>query len=414
MSNITGATHLTSCLACGNKDLVPVLDLNSQPLANNFIDDLQVDEPQFPLAVNMCTECHHLQLTHAVDPALIYEHYLYVSGTSSVYMSYMDWYAKFAIETFTNYTGKLPNTVLDIGCNDGSQLNFFADNNLKTFGVDPAKNLAGLSTRSGHEVVVDFWNKGAAGEVLNRAGKNIDIISSQNAFAHIPDPLEYLKLVKNVLSDDGIMFISTSQADMVLNDEFDTIYHEHISFFNVESMRRLAERAGLYLVDAIKTPIHGTSYVFILRKHHHPQRVRNIVNMERNAGLYTDETYAYWAANTLRLVDELKTFVELYRSKGYVLAGYGAAAKGNTLLNFSKIKLDFIIDDNTLKQGKYSPGMNIPVVGIDNLDKYTSDHKILFVPLAWNYFDDIKRKIQNKRLNSNDKFLKYFPKVIIE
>lgn len=408
-------THLTTCLACGANHLVPILDLNDQPLANAFKQQAGDSEPYFPLAVNLCTGCHHVQLTHAVDPKLIYEHYLYVSGTSPVYMSYMDWYAKFAIETFTSQANRLPDTVLDIGCNDGSQLNFFSDNGVKTFGVDPAKNLAGLSTRSGHDVVVDFWNKSAAGEIINRANhRNIDIITSQNAFAHIPDPLEYLKLVKDVLSDRGLMFISTSQADMILNDEFDTIYHEHISFFNVNSMRALAERAGLHLVDAIKTPIHGTSYVFVLSKHAAPYRTKNIIALERAAGLYTDDTYAEWAANTLRLVAELKSFVELYRNKGYVLAGYGAAAKGNTLLNFSKLKLDFIIDDNALKQGTYSPGMDIPVVSMKELDKYTSDHKILFIPLAWNYFDDIKRKIQNKRLNSNDKFLKYFPKVTIE
>jgi hypothetical protein len=152
----------------------------------------------------------------------------------------------------------------------------------------------------------------------------------------------------------------------------------------------------------------------VLAKKPKPQRVINLVAMERMQGLYNDETYAAWAANTLRLVTELKSFVELYRSKGYVLAGYGAAAKGNTLLNFSKINLDFIVDDNELKQNKFTPGMNIPVVGIDNLDKYTSDSKILFVPLAWNYFDDIKRKIEKRRKNDNDKFLRYFPKVTIE
>jgi hypothetical protein len=106
--------------------------------------------------------------------------------------------------------------------------------------------------------------------------------------------------------------------------------------------------------------------------------------------------------------------VELYRRKGYIMGGYGAAAKGNTLLNFSKIELDFIIDDNELKQGKFSPGMSIPVVSINHLDKYGADDKILFIPLAWNYFDDIKKKILDKRHNSNDKFLKYFPKVVIQ
>jgi hypothetical protein len=201
---------------------------------------------------------------------------------------------------------------------------------------------------------------------------------------------------------------------MILNDEFDTIYHEHISFFNAKSMRYLAERAGLYLRDVVKTPIHGTSYVFVLGHQPQEQRMLNILSMEQQQGLYTDDTYARWAANTLRLVDELKTFVELYRRKGYVLGGYGAAAKGNTLLNFSEIQLDFIIDDNPLKQGKLSPGRHIPVVSIDYLDKYTTDDRVLFVPLAWNYFDDIKKKILGRRNNQTDKFLRYFPKVMIE
>jgi novobiocin biosynthesis protein NovU/D-mycarose 3-C-methyltransferase len=216
------------------------------------------------------------------------------------------------------------------------------------------------------------------------------------------------------MQPESLLFISTSQADMILNDEFDTIYHEHISFFNVNSMRALAERSGLYLIDAVKTPIHGTSYIFVLAKKPKPHRVINLVAMEKMQGLYNDETYTAWAANTLQLVTELKDSIELYRSKGYVLAGYGAAAKGNTLLNFSKVELDFIVDDNTLKQNKFTPGMNIPVVSIDNMDKYTSDSKILFVPLAWNYFNDIKRKIENRRKNDNDKFLRYFPKVTVE
>ena len=407
-------TQLNSCLACGGHNLVLMLDLNDQPLANAFKEEPGDSEPYFPLAVNMCQDCHHLQLTHAVNPKLIYEHYLYVSGTSKTYLHYMHWYAKFAMELYRSHAGHNPETVLDIGCNDGSQLNFFIDEGLRTYGVDPAKNLFPVSQRSGHHVVCDFWNKDTATEVVHAANGKIDIITSQNAFAHIPDLVSYLENVRDVMHGNSLIFVSTSQADMVPNDEFDTIYHEHISFFNVKSMKALAERSGLHLVDAIKTPIHGISYVFVLAKRPRPERVKNIIAMENTIGLYTDDTYAHWAANTLRLVDELKTFVELYRRKGYILGGYGAAAKGNTLLNFSKIKLDFIIDDNELKQGKYSPGMSIPVVSIDHLDQYQPGDKILFIPLAWNYFDDIQKKILGRRMNPNDKFLKYFPKVEIQ
>jgi 2-polyprenyl-3-methyl-5-hydroxy-6-metoxy-1,4-benzoquinol methylase len=406
------AQQLHECLACGNSNLIPMLDLNNQCLANDFTDEPNVTQPAFPLSVNMCTECHHLQLTHAVDPSIIYRNYLYVSGTSQTYLDYMKWYARFVHETFEtqHMQGKLgPYRVLDIGCNDGSQLDAFRDLLYTTHGVDPAENLYSISSGKGHNVTCGFWNK----EIADTLHTKFEVITSQNAFAHIPDPLTYLELVREKLTDDGLMFISTSQADMVLNNEFDTIYHEHISFFNVKSMSALAERAGLHLVDAIKTPIHGTSYVFVLSKNNRNQRVKNIIDVEAVNGLYTDETYAAWAANTLRLVDELKVFVEMYRKKGFVLAGYGAAAKGNTLLQFSQIRLDFIIDDNPLKQGKFSPGMDIPVVSIDRLDQLLPTDRVLFVPLAWNYFSDIKKKIQQRRNNSNDKFLKYFPKVEI-
>jgi hypothetical protein len=407
--------HNKTCLACGSEDLLLVLDLDQQPLANSFLLDPEHEEDQHPLAVNMCKQCHHLQLTHSVDPDLIYKNYLYVSGTSATYLAYMRWYARFVQETFRTYAGRPMHTVLDIGCNDGSQLDAFKDDKITTFGVDPARNLHSISMGKGHKVVCDFWNQDTRKEVMKEAGdKGIDVFSSQNAFAHIPDPQGYLALVRETMQPESLLFISTSQADMILNDEFDTIYHEHISFFNINSMRALAERSGLHLIDAVKTPIHGTSYIFVLAKRPKPHRVMNLVSMEKMQGLYDDETYAHWAANTLRLVAELKTFVELYKSKGYVLAGYGAAAKGNTLLNFSKVSLDFIIDDNQLKQNKFTPGMHIPVVGIDHLDKYTSDDKILFVPLAWNYFNDIQKKIRTKRSNDNDKFLKYFPKVVIE
>lgn len=415
MSTQFGATHINRCLACGSAELINTLDLGTQPLANNFLDHaaLSHDEPSYPLKVNMCQHCHHLQLTHAVNPELIYRNYLYVSGTSQTYLEYMKWYAGFVAETHQlhhqpGHQG--PFKVLDIGCNDGSQLDALKELTFRTYGIDPAENLHAVSSAKGHQIICGFWDQRTANALPNK----FDIITSQNAFAHIPDPLSYLKLVKEKLANDGLMFISTSQADMIVNNEFDTIYHEHISFFNVKSMKHLTERAGLYLRDVIKTPIHGTSYIFVLGHQPQTQRLDNILRMEQAQGLYTDDTYAQWTANTLCLVNELKTFVELYRHKGYILGGYGAAAKGNTLLNFSEIQLDFIIDDNPLKQGKLSPGRNIPVVSIDYLDKYTIDDRVLFVPLAWNYFNDIKKQILARRSDEKDKFLRYFPEVMIE
>ena len=401
--------QLFECLACGSISLDRTLDLGDQPLANNFLEHAIDLEERYPLAVNMCRDCHHLQLTHAVDPAIIYRNYLYVSGTSRTYLDYMDWYAQFVLESLQSYSQQAgPYSVLDIGCNDGSQLDAFASLGFVTHGVDPAENLHPISSGKGHRVMCGFWDRDIASMF---GGVPFDIITSQNAFAHIPDPLSYLRLVKQCLSPDGLMFISTSQADMIPNDEFDTIYHEHISFFNVDSMRHLAERAGLYLIDAIKTPIHGTSYVFILAHRPRNKRVDNIIAMERTQGLYSADTYRKWATNTKDLVKLFRITINSYREQGYIIGGYGAAAKGNTLLNFAEADMDFIIDDNPLKQGRFSPGRRIPVVGIDHLDRYNEQHKILFIPLAWNFFTEIRNKITERRSNPDDRFMRYFPDI---
>ena len=404
---------ILSCLACGNGKLTLTLDLHDQPLANNFQTRAGVttDHQWFPLAVNRCEDCNHLQLTHAVDPAVIYTHYLYVSGTSRTYVEYMDWYARFVDEQHVNYHDYGKPSVLDIGCNDGSQLDAFKRKGYDTFGVDPAENLY-KETNKRHTTWLGFWDAATADRIHHK----FDVISSQNAFAHIPEPLEYLRLAKEYLKPNGKIFISTSQADMVLNGEFDTIYHEHISFYNAYSMKCLAERAGLHLVDVVKTPIHGTSYVFVLSKHElNRYRVQNILAVEAAKGLMTASTYTDWAQAVQNLLGKLKAEIDHYRLLGYAILGYGAAAKGMTLLNASHIELDAVIDDNPLKQGLYCPGTNIPVVSINYLELLKDPkQKIVFIPLAWNFYEEIKNKIKAKRNNKNDLFLRYFPNIVTE
>ena len=398
--------ELTECLACGGKDLELTLDLQDQPLANSFQEHGGVKDTDmwFPLAINRCTECNHLQLTHAVNPELIYTHYLYVSGTSNTYVEYMKWYAHFVHEQFRNW----PTTVLDIGCNDGSQLDAFKKIGFDTYGVDPAKNLHETSTAKGHKVVCDFW------PTEQGFNTQFDVITAQNSFAHNPDPLGWLLSAVKRLKDDGKIFISTSQADMVLNGEFDTIYHEHINYFNAESMRRLAKRAGLHLVDVVKTPIHGTSYIFVLaKKPSTPYRMDNILATERSLGLQDPATYTKWADGVRDLITRLKDQIDTYRNY-YTVVGYGAAAKGMTLINASDIHLDCVIDDNPLKQGLYCPGTAIPVVSIDWLDQVRDKDTIVFVPLAWNFYKEIKKKILAKRNDPEDIFLRYFPTITTE
>jgi len=217
--------------------------------------------------------------------------------------------------------GHTPSSVLDIGCNDGSQLDKFKALNVDTYGVDPAENLYETSSKN-HKVTCGYFD--------DKYNRSHDIITIQNAFAHNPNPLELLKNCKKNLEIDGLLFIQTSQADMILNNEFDTIYHEHISYYNIKSMMFLCNRVGLNLIDVVKTPIHGTSYIFIISADRSaPNTIKNLVEMETAAGLYDNFTYT----------------------------------------------------------------------------KYTEDDKVLFIPLAWNFFKEIKQRILSVRNNPNDVFL---------
>ena len=398
------AKELNECLCCGSEQLKLVLDLNEQPLANSFKKTAEEAEPTFPLRLNICEDCTHLQLSHAVNPDLLFKNYLYVSGTSQTLRDYFDWFAK---ETLTYAPDA--KTVLDIACNDGSQLNSFKALGLKTYGVDPAENLHPLSNAN-HEVVCDYFTDKYNYHYKN---KNLDIITAQNVFAHNSYPLEFLQQCKEVMSDTSVLFIQTSQADMIRNNEFDTIYHEHLSFFNAKSMSALAQRAGLYLIDIRKTPIHGNSYMFVFKKvAEDTSKVDAVLAEERALGLQDMNTYLAYADRAVTIVEDLKQTIEHYRSLGYVIAGYGAAAKGNTLINFGNIYLDYIIDDNPMKQGLFAPGSNIPVVPIDMLDQ-CDDLKVSFVPLAWNFFKEIQGKIKAKRDREGDVFVKYFPTISV-
>ena len=408
------------CIACGGIELLPCLDLGRQPPANNLRKSVTDVEPDFPLNVVRCSQCDHLQLYVIVNPDILYKNYLYVSGTSQAYMHYMDWYANFVCEMYSStlvydtFTG-MPNSVLDIGCNDGSQLDAFrrlgADyKTIETYGVDPAENLYPISSAK-HHVTLGYWDKESPA-----TQRKYDIITSQNAFSHIPDPLAYLQLVRESLHEDGLMFISTSQADMVLTGEFDTIYHEHISYYNSYSMKCLAERAGLHLVDVIKTPIHGISYIFVLSHvQFNENRMFNVLAMEQQQGLHDPETYTRWADRARAIMQETHDTVQEYRSQGYQIVGYGAAAKGMTFITSAHIECDVIIDDNPLKQGRYVPGLDTPITDSGYLaDQLESQDKVLFVPLAWNVFQEIRGRIRTLRRNPNDRFLRYFPTVEVQ
>lgn len=400
---ISDCVPLRECVACGSTNLKLTLDLGEQPLANSYKDYPEQPEPYFPLAINRCTDCYHVQLTHAVNPDLMFKDYAYMSGTSKTMHDHMEKFASFAHNI---QNGK---SVLDVGCNDGTQLDYFKKLGYYTFGVDPAENLHSVSSKE-HTVFCHYFDDKFASD-FEKSGVSIDIITAQNVFAHNADPLSFLLAAKKVMHDESTLFIQTSQANMIMNNEFDTIYHEHISFFNIQSMDKLCKRAGLYLVAVEYMPIHGTSFIFVIRKKNDGRNVDLLINEERSKGLYLEETYERYASNAKDIVEKLVYECNYVRQGmiGWNVVGYGAAAKGMTLLNFAKLKLDFIVDDNPLKQGKFTPGTNIPIVPASKIDELKDT--TLFVPLAWNFFEEIRSKIKQRRDHKYDRFLTYFPKV---
>ena len=383
---------LDKCLCCGGTNLEDILNLNNQPLANSYLNSADEEEFSYPLGISYCMDCTHIQLTHVVDPDKLFKHYLYVSGTTKTLRDYFDWFVDFT----SKYTeGK---KVLDIACNDGTQLDSYKAKGFTTYGIDPAENLYPASSKN-HSIVCDYFTS------AEQFDTKFDIITAQNVFAHNSYPKEFLESCKDALNNNGCIFIQTSQADMVANNQFDTIYHEHISFFSVKSFCALAHRAGLNVIDVTRTPIHGTSFVFVLSKDLPDQSERFIA--EENTLTY--RTMLKYANNCIRIAKETKAMVEALQAQGIKVVGYGAAAKGNTFLNFSKFSLDYIVDDNPLKHRMFSPGSKIPILHPDAL--FSEEGEICVVPLAWNFFEEIKAKVISRKSDKIN-FLKYFPEVV--
>jgi 2-polyprenyl-3-methyl-5-hydroxy-6-metoxy-1,4-benzoquinol methylase len=391
--------ELNECRVCSSKKLVEVLDLNNQPLANSYHNNGE-EQDEYPLKINVCSKCFHVQLNVVVNPDLMFRDYLYVSGTSKTLHSYFEDFAKLCEEY-----SRGRKTVLDIACNDGTQLDKFLPLGWKTHGVDPAKNLHALSSKK-HNVVCDYWSESVAEQFF----VTFDAIIAQNVFAHTNSVHSFLEACKSVSDDKTNIFIQTSQANMIFNNEFDTIYHEHLSFFSTKSMKKCANLNGYSLVDVISADIHGGSYVFVLRLGEHDETIaKKRIKDEKEKGLYNLDTYVEYAKKCIKVTQEFNDELKKFKDKGYKTVGYGAAAKGNTFLNFAQADLDYIVDDNELKWDLYTPGRNIPIknpIALSDEDP----KKLLVVPLAWNFFDEISKRA-SEITNSELSFIRYFPEV---
>lgn len=379
---------IENCLACDSTELTLVLDLKSQALANSFQNDLQPTQ-LFPLALNYCHECSHLQLSHSVNPEVLFTDYLYVSGTTNTLHEYFRNFAKKIDQEWGTALGD--KTVLDVACNDGTQLDYFKSLGWKTMGIDPARNLVAASSRN-HFVICDFLSEKHSGFIQSK------VLIAQNVLAHTPNPLQFLQIASEI---SDVILIQTSQAFMVERNQFDTVYHEHMSFFSEASMQRLAARAGLEVMKVEIMPIHGDSFLFTLQK-------KKKLSTERNHDFLSFDRVTSFAQNATQILFELSATINSAKERGRAVIGYGAAAKGMTVLNALDAEIDFLVDDSPLKVGKYSPGRGYHLKNIESLREI--GQPISIVLLAWNFESEIRLRIANLGIEDIE-FITYFPTV---
>jgi SAM-dependent methyltransferase len=390
------------CRCCKSKELFLYLNLGQQPLANSYHRGEKLRK--YPLEVNLCKNCYHSQLSIVVDPDAMFRNYLYVSGTTKTFRDHTKNLAKDAVKRF--YKKNL--SVLDIACNDGTQLEYFRDLGCSVMGVDPAKNLRKITREKKIPVVVDYWTP----KVARKIKKKFDIMTGTNVFAHVDNLDEFLTACKIALKPDGIVILEFPYAvKMISNNEFDTVYHEHLSYFLVNSFKSLVERLGFFIYDVLQTPIHGGSIRFFIKKMGglHSKKINKLIVKEKELGLLKKSSYMAFARRVKQNKDIFKKLLKESVRKGYKIVGYGAAAKGNTMLNFFGISCEYIVDDNELKWNYLTPGKNIP---IKNPSTLKNEAKSLYIiVLSWNFYNEIVKKVLRIRDRKNDYFISYIPKV---
>ena len=410
------------CPVCGSHEHDAhqhVLSLGDQPLANDFRSNQEkaLSLQRFPLRLVRCTHCHHMHLDTAYDRKILFENYLYESGTSSTLRKYFQWLAsKVANETIQENDSRT-RTVLEIASNDGSQLDEFKKLGWTTIGVDPAENLAQGAKDRGHHIVVGFWgeNVDEASLPSSVVSSSLDAIVAQNVLAHVVSPIQFLKTCYNVMGEYTKLYIQTSQCDMHTKGQFDTSYHEHISFFTAHSFQYAAKLSGLEIVNYEKTPIHGTSCLVTLMKKKQNSNQPNVpkkkspltayLQQELKDGITDELFYTQFNAKSQLLKTWLNNRMEALSNAGYKIGGYGAAAKGMVLLNFlhgynskPNYQLEFVVDDALLKQNTYTPGTGIPVVTGSMFRNYAKEYQIngsgvALIVFAWNFWKEISERL---------------------
>lgn len=402
-----------NCRLCGGSHLSLVLSLAPTPPANAFVPASALGEEQekFPLDVFFCEDCAHVQLLDVVDPRILFEHYVYVSGTSPVFVRHFQDYAAFVMDRFKPVAGGL---VVDIGSNDGTLLSFFQQAGMTVLGVDPAQEIAAAATARGIETKCGFFGREFGAGLASERGRAA-VITANNVFAHIDDLAGVVDGVRALLAEDGVFVFEVSYLLDVFNHTlFDTIYHEHLDYHSVKPLVRFFADHGMELIEAARVDSHGGSLRGIAQLAGGARPVAASVAAaiaeEERLGLDKAETFRRFARDIDGLKTDLGKLLRQLKADGKSIAGFGAPAKATTLMYHFGIGpdlIDFIVDDSPLKQGLHSPGMHIPVLASDAIADRKPDYLLI---LAWNFATPIIEKNASFR-QAGGKFIIPIPKV---
>ena len=416
MSNELGCSIL-NCRLCSKTNLSKILKLKSTPAGNNFLTEEELSlnfEPIFPLELFFCEDCFHIQLGYVVSPKHLFKNYHFVSGTSHVNVNHFDEYAESIITQFDLNEGSF---ILDIGSNDGTCLQAFKKRGMKVLGVDPAENIAQVANQNGIETLPEFFSDNLAAEIRLKYGVP-DLITSHNVLAHIEDFQGTMKAISSIMNDESIFVFEVGYfREVFKNLYFDTIYHEHLDYHTLSPLVSFFNSINMELFDSHIVNIQGGSLRNFVQltggRNETKTSVSELIAMENKQGLDNIPTLRSFQKS----IDEIKTIllsklIDL-KKEGKIIAGYGAPTKSTTLMSYFNIDneiIDFIVDDNPLKQNKFSPKLHIPVVSSDYLIGDSQPDYLLI--LAWNFAESIIDRV-NENFKYSGKFIVPLPKVKI-
>ena len=407
---------MNSCIHCDSQSLLLCLDLGHAPPSNAYIAKADVDKPEltFPLRVYVCEHCWLMQVVHSPGASELFtEQYAYFSSTSVSWLEHAKRYSDYIIEKLELGASSF---VVEIASNDGYLLTNFKEAGIPCLGIEPTLSTADAARKKGIPVLAEFFGAAVAENIAVEYGR-ADLIVGNNVFAHVPDINDFTAGLKALLDDSGTLTLEFPHAkNLVVNCLFDTVYHEHYSYLSLHTVRKIFEKSGLkvFAVEILET--HGGS-IRVFGCHKHDQRevessVLDVIAAEESAGMTSIDTYLTLQYRAENMKNRSLEFLISERKKGKTIVAYGAAAKGNTLLNFSGIRRDLIsevFDAAEAKQGKYLPGSHIPIRRAEDIFEARPDFVII---LPWNIADEVVESLDDMT-KSGTRFVVFMPQLKI-